>query len=225
MFFYLALPLTLVIFFICKYLYSLKPWIIFNPFLLSLITLIFLHLVFNLDYQQYNLGTMPLTAMLEPAVVALAIPLFQQIHLIKKKLNHILVSCLFSVCISFFVAFYVLPILGADLVTSGSLAGQSITTAIAVEVSRSLGGIISLTSAMVVFVGLLGAAAGRPFLRSVGVRDKQAVGIAIGCTSHVLGTAKLLEDSKEEGAFASLALIVCAIFSALLMPFFYLLLF
>jgi predicted murein hydrolase (TIGR00659 family) len=225
MFFYLALPLTLLVFFMCKYLYSRKPWVIFNPFLLSLILIIVLHLVFNLDYQQYESGTMALTAMLEPAVVALAIPLFQQTHLIKKKFNLILISCLLSVCISFIVAFYVLPILGADLVTSRSLAGQSITTAIAVEVSRSLGGIISLTSAMVVFVGLLGASAGRPFLRSVGVKDKQAVGIAIGCASHVLGTAKLLENSEEEGAFSSLALIVCAIFAALLMPIFYVLLF
>ncbi|PKG37429.1 LrgB family protein [Psychromonas sp. Urea-02u-13] len=225
MFFYFALPLTLVIFFLSKALFKRKPWSLFHPFLLSMTTLILLHLVFNLDFQQYKSGTKILTLLLEPAVVALAIPLFLQIHLIKQKLNIILISCLLSVCIAFSVAFYILPMLGAQPIISASLASQSITTAIAVEVSRSLGGILSLTAVMVVFVGLLGSTVGRPFLHRIGVKDKQAVGLAIGCASHVLGTAKLLEDCQEEGAFSSLALIVCAIFSALLMPVFYMLLF
>jgi predicted murein hydrolase (TIGR00659 family) len=222
---YLGLPLTLMIFFTSKFIYSRKPIIIFNPFLLSLTTIIALHLIFNLDYQQYESGTIVLNYMLEPAVVTLAIPLYQQIHLISQKLKIILTCCLLSVCIAFIVPFYILPLLAADTVTSGSLAGQSITTAIAVEVSKSLGGIPALTAAMVLFVGLLGATVGRSFLHAVGVKDKQAIGISIGCASHVLGTAKLLEDSPEEGAFSSLALIVCAIFSALLMPIFYVLLF
>tara|TARA_R110001583_G_scaffold19176_1_gene75390 strand:- start:27509 stop:28153 length:645 start_codon:yes stop_codon:yes gene_type:complete len=214
-----------MVFFSCKYIYSRKRLIIFNPFLLSLTTLIALHLIFNLDYKQFESGTMVLNYMLEPAVVTLAIPLYQQIHLISQKFKIILTCCLVSVCIAFFVPFYILPFLDADPVTSSSLAGQAITTAIAVEVSKSLGGIPALTAAMVLFVGLLGATVGRSFLHLVGVKDKQAIGISIGCASHVLGTAKLLEDSAEEGAFSSLALIVCAIFSALLMPVFYVLLF
>lgn len=225
MFVYFALPLTLMIFFLSKYAYSRKPILLFNPFLLSVTMLITLHLFFNLDYKQYESGTILLNYMLEPAVVTLAIPLFQQIHLISQKFKIILSCCLLSVCIAFIVPFFILPLLNADAVTSASLAGQSITTAIAVEVSKSLGGIPALTTAMVLFVGLLGATVGRAFLNKVGVKDKQAIGIAIGSASHVLGTAKLLEEDAEEGAFSSLALIVCAIFSALLMPVFYVLLF
>lgn len=225
MFFYFALPLTLVIFFLSKVIYRYKPWSLLHPFLLSITVLILLHLLFNLDYKQYESGTKVLTLLLEPAVVALAIPLFLQLHLIKQKLGLILISCLLTVCIAFSVAFYILPLLGAAPVISASVAGQSITTAIAVELSRSLGGILSLTAVMVTFAGLLGATVGRVFLHRVGVKDKQAVGIAIGCASHVLGTAKLLEKCQEEGAFSSLALIICAIFSALLMPVFYVLLF
>ena len=222
---YLALPLTLIVFFLSKALYLRKPWPFLHPFVVSVLTLIMLHLMLNLDYAQYKSGTQILTMLLEPAVVVLAIPLFQQLHLIKRKLGIIFISCLLSVCIAFSVAFFVLPLLGADSVTSASLAGQSITTAIAVEVSRTLGGILSLTAVMVTFAGMLGATVGRIFLHRVGVKDKQAIGIAIGCASHALGTAKLLEDSPESGAFSSLALIVCAIFSALLMPIFYMLLF
>lgn len=209
----------------CKSLYAFKPWPILQPFLVSVVILILLHLLLDLDFKQYESGTSVLTLLLEPAVVALAIPLFLQLHLIKKKLAIILVSCFVSVCISFSVAFFILPILGADLITSISLSAQSVTTAIAIEVSKSLGGIVSLTAAMVLFVGLLGATVGRMFLHSVGVKDKRAVGIAVGCASHALGTAKLMETCQEEGAFSSLALIICAIFSALLLPLFYALLF
>ena len=225
MLFYLALPLTLVVFFLCKRLYTFKPWPILQPFLISVIVLIGLHLLLELDFTQYQAGTDVLTRLLEPAVVALAIPLFLQLHLIKQKLGIILISCLLSVCIAFSVAFFILPLLGADSVTSASLSAQSITTAIAIEVSKSLGGIVSLTAAMVIFAGLLGATVGRSFLHKVGVKDKHAVGIAVGCASHALGTAKLMENDQEEGAFSSLALIVCAILSALLMPIFYSLLF
>jgi len=225
MFFYLALPLTLMIFFLCKALYSLKPWPILQPFLVSVTLLISLHLLFNLDFNQYQSGTRVLTLLLEPAVVALAIPLFLQSELIIKKAKIIFLCCLCSVCIAFAAAFLILPLLGADQITSASLAAQSVTTAIAVEVSKTLGGIVSLTAAMVLFAGLLGSIVGRAFLHRVGVKDKQAVGIAVGCTSHALGTAKLMETDQEEGAFSSLALIICAILSALLMPIFYSLLF
>jgi len=225
MFFYIALPLTLLIFFLSKRLYRLKPWPILQPFLVSVTCLIALHLLLDLDFNEYQAGTSVLTSLLEPAVVALAIPLYLQLHLITKKLGIILISCLLSVCIAFSVAFFILPLLGADSVTVASLAAQSITTAIAIELSKTLGGIAALTAVMVLFAGLLGATIGKAFLHRVGVKDKHAVGIAIGCTSHALGTAKLLEHDQVEGAFSSLALIICAILSALLMPIFYILLF
>lgn len=223
MLFYLALPLTLIIFFLSKRLHAYKPWPLLHPFLVSVTILILLHLLLNLDFSQYESGTLVLTKLLEPAVVALAVPLFMALHIIKQKIGIIMLSCLFSVCIAFSMAFFLLPLLGADLATSASLSVQSITTAIAVEVSATIGGIVPLTAAMVVFAGLLGATAGRAFLHKVGVTDKHAVGVAIGCASHVLGTAKLLEakEQQEEAALSSLALIVSAIFSALLIPLFY----
>ncbi len=123
-----------------------------------------------------------------------------------------------AVFIGFIFAFYLLPLLGSGAELSGTLAPQSITTPIAVQVSQSLHGIVSLTAAIVVFVGLLGATFGFSLLKLVGVKNKQAVGLAIGCASHVLGTAKALENDQEIGAFSSLALIVCAILTAILMP-------
>ncbi|WP_028862197.1 LrgB family protein [Psychromonas aquimarina] len=225
MFLYIALPLTLLIFFAGKRLYAYKPWPFFNPVLLSILSLIVMHILLGLDYAEYEKGTFLLTSLLEPAVVVLALPLYLQLHLIKAKLNIILSACLLSVLTAFACAFYIMPLLGADLITAASFAPQSVTTPIAMEISKSLQGIISLTAAMVIFAGIIGASIGLGFLQFSGVKDKQAQGIAVGCASHALGTAKVLEVDKVAGAFSSIALIICAVLSALLMPLLYALLF
>ncbi|MCW8994354.1 MAG: LrgB family protein [Psychromonas sp.] len=225
MFLYLALPLTLAVYFASKYLYSVKPWPILNPVLVSILSLILIVYLLDLDYSQYKQGTYPLTGLLEPAVVALALPLYRQIHLLKEKLKNILFACLLSVVTAFGCAFYIMPLFGADLLTSASFAPQSVTTPIAMEISKSLQGIVSLTAAMVIFAGIIGSSIGLGFLTLIGVKNTHARGIAIGCASHALGTAKVLEVDSIAGAFSSVALILCAILSALLMPLFYLLLF
>lgn len=218
MWLYFSLPATIFVFFASKYIYTLKPIAILHPFLLTVVFFILIHVLGNLSYVQYIKGNSILTQLLEPAVVALAVPLFIARHLIKEKFKIILLSCLMAVFIGFIFAFYLLPLLGSGAELSGTLAPQSITTPIAVQVSQSLHGIVSLTAAIVVFVGLLGATFGFSLLKLVGVKNKQAVGLAIGCASHVLGTAKALENDQEIGAFSSLALIVCAILTAILMP-------
>ena len=222
---YLSLPCTLLIFFASKRLYEIKPWAIFHPFLLSVLSLLLIHYFFKLDYSEYARGTSLLTALLEPAVVVLALPLYLQLHLIKAKLNVILSACFFSVLIAFSCALFVMPLLGADLLTAASLAGQHVTTPIAMEISRSLNGIVSLTATMVVCVGMLGASIGMAFLKLCAVKDNQAQGVAIGCAAHALGMAKIMETDKIAGAFASIALIICAILSAILMPLLYALFF
>ena len=221
MFLYLALPLTILVFFGCRALYAIKPWPILNPVLVTIVALILIVYLPGLDYEQYKMGTYPLTALLEPAVVVLALPLYRQLHLLKAKLNSILLACLLSVVTAFTCAFYIMPLLGADMLTSASFAPQSVTTPIAMEISKSLQGIVSLTAAMVIFAGIIGSSVGLAFLTLVGVKNRQARGIAIGCASHALGTAKLLEEDSVAGAFSSVALILCAILSAILMPLFY----
>jgi len=225
MFVYLALPCTLLIFFASKRLYEIKPWAIFHPFLLSVSSLLLLHYFLKLDYSEYARGTSLLTALLEPAVVILALPLYLQLHLIKEKFNIILSACLLSVLIAFGCALFLMPLLGASLVTAASLAGQHVTTPIAMEISQSLDGIVSLTAAMVVCVGILGASVGLAFFKLCGIKDSQAQGVAMGCAAHALGTAKIMETDKVAGAFASISLIICAILSAILMPLLYALLF
>lgn len=221
MFVYIAAPLTLMLFYLAKKLYSLKPSGLLNPVLLTIFGLILTLLIFDIPFVDYQQGTSIITAFLEPAIVALAVPLYLQLKVIRSRLKFILISCLLAVFVAFFCAFYIMPLLGADLITAASFAGQSVTTPIAMEISSKLNGIVSLTAAMVIFAGIIGASIGLPFLTLCKVKDQQAIGVAIGCASHALGTAKILEDNEEAGAFSSIALIVCAILSALIMPILY----
>jgi len=221
MFVYLAAPVTLLLFFLAKRLYRAKPLALFNPVLLAIFSIIGLLLIFDIPFADYQQGTGIITALLEPAIVALAVPLYLQLKVIRSRLKLILASCLLSVFVAFACAFYVMPLFGADLTTSASFAGQSVTTPIAMEISAHLNGIVSLTAAMVIFAGIIGASIGIPFLTLCKVTNHQAVGVAIGCASHALGTAKILEENEASGAFSSIALIVCAILSALIMPILY----
>ncbi|WP_166372773.1 LrgB family protein [Psychromonas sp. SA13A] len=221
MFIYVAAPLTLLFFFAFKKLYQVKPTALLNPVLVTIFSLIATLLIFDIPFSEYKQGTSIITALLEPAIVALAVPLYLQLKLIKARLKFILISCLLAVFVAFFCAFYIMPLLGADLVTAASFAGQSVTTPIAMEISEHLNGIVSLTAAMVIFAGIIGASIGLPFLKLCKIKHPQAVGVAIGCASHAIGTSKALEEGEEVGAFSSIALIVCAILSALIMPVLY----
>ncbi|MDA7747220.1 LrgB family protein [Psychromonas sp.] len=218
MFIYIATPLTLLLFFAAKKLYAFKPFPLLNPVLITIFSLIAALLLLDIPFAEYKEGTSLITALLEPAIVALAIPLYLQLKIIKSQLKFILIACLLAVFIAFFCAFYIMPMLGADLVTAASFAGQSVTTPIAMEISGNLKGIVSLTAAMVIFAGIIGASIGLPFLKLCKVENKQAIGVAIGCASHALGTAKVLEESEESGAFSSISLILCAVLSAVIMP-------
>ena len=221
MFIYIAAPLTLLFFFLAKKIYSMKPAALLNPVLVTIFSLIAVLIVFNIPFADYKQGTSIITALLEPAIVALAVPLYLQLKVIRSRLKFILLSCLLSVFVAFTCAFYVMPLLGADLITAASFAGQSVTTPIAMEISANLHGIVSLTAAMVIFAGIIGASIGLPFLKLCKVHNHQAIGVAIGCASHALGTAKILEENEESGAFSSIALILCAVLSALIMPVLY----
>ena len=205
-------------FFAAKKLHSIKPAALLNPVLVTIFSLIAILFVLEVPFSDYQQGSSIITVLLEPAIVALAVPLYLQLKVIKAQLKLILLSCLLAVCIAFSCAFFIMPLLGADPITAASFAGQSVTTPIAMEISKNLNGIVSLTAAMVIFAGIIGASIGLPFLKLCRVKNKQAIGVAIGCASHALGTAKVLEDNEESGAFSSIALILCAVLSALIMP-------
>jgi putative effector of murein hydrolase len=148
----------------------------------------------------------------------LALPLYQQVIHIKHKIKPILICCSLSVVISILTSMVICRSLGIEEQITRSIATRSITTPLAMSVSESLGGIPSIAAAVVVIVGIFGAIIGFPLLKLFGVTDPQAQGLAIGACSHAVGTSAANERGVTEGAFSSLALVVCGILTALIAP-------
>ncbi|WP_349921987.1 LrgB family protein [Aeromonas veronii] len=218
MMFWFAIPLTLALYFATRALYRRLPWPIINPVLIPTLVIIAILLLFNLPLAEYQHGTFPITALLEPAVVALALPLYQQARQIQARLKPILVCTLASVLISVCTTLGIGHVMGADPALLASLATKSITTPLAMSVSQSLGGIPAIAAAVVVVVGILGALIGYPLLKLMRVTDPEAQGLAMGACAHAIGTATSAEKGVTQGAFSSLAMVVCGVLTAAVAP-------
>ena len=185
-----------------------------NPLLVSILFFIGLFSFTPLNYQDYATANQPFIWLLEPAVVALAIPLFCQISQIKKQFKAIMISCSVGVVIAISTCSSVALLLTDDKVLLLSLLPKSVTSPIAMAVANETGGLPSLSAAVVIAVGLLGALGGFSLLKLCKITNPQAQGLAMGCSAHAIGTAKAMEVGNEQGAFSSLALVISGILTA-----------
>ncbi len=217
---YLYLIATVLIFLAARKLLSPIKSPLANPLLVSILFFIGLFSFTPLIYQDYATANIPFIWLLEPAVVALAIPLFCQIQQIKQQFKAIMVSCSFGVVIAISTCISIALLLTDDKVLLLSLLPKSVTSPIAMAVAHETGGLASLAAAVVIAVGLLGALGGFSLLKFCKITNPQAQGLAMGCSAHAIGTAKAMEVGNEQGAFSSLALVISGILTAVLAPFF-----
>ncbi|MFZ0255195.1 MAG: LrgB family protein [Gammaproteobacteria bacterium] len=192
---------------------------IFNPVLLSILMLVTLLSVTGTDYRTYFEGAQFVHFMLGPATVALAIPLYRHLRLIRQLLLPILASIILGATVSVSSAVFLAQWLGASQQTLISLAPKSVTAPVAMGITEKVGGLPSLTAALVVLTGVLGAVIGAGVLAVVRVRDDRARGLALGLNSHGIGTARAFQISDLAGAFSALAMGLMALTSAFALPF------
>jgi len=217
---YFYLIATVFIFLIARKLLEPIKSPLANPLLVSILFFIGLFSFTPLIYQDYATANLPFIWLLEPAVVALAIPLFSQIQQIKKQFKAIMISCSIGVVIAISTCLSVALLLTDNKVLLLSLMPKSVTSPIAMAVANETGGLASLAAAVVIAVGLLGALGGFTLLKLCKITNPQAQGLAMGCSAHAIGTAKAMEVGKEQGAFSSLALVISGILTAILAPLF-----
>ena len=181
---------------------------IFNPLLISIIISIATLLLLDIDYNSYNNGAKYLTYLLTPATVCLAIPLYEQMKQLKNNFTAIMIGIASGVITSA-VTILILSLLfklnHAQYVT---LLPKSITTAIGIGLSEELGGYVAITVSAIMITGLFGNIAGELLCRILGIKHPVAKGVAIGTSTHVMGTAKAMEIGEIEGAMSSLAIAV-----------------
>lgn len=215
---YLLLALTFGAFALFKELQRRTGWVLLNPILLTIASLILFLKLTGISYETYQEGGQLIEFWLKPAVVALGVPLYLQLEMIKKQLLPILLSQLVGCLVGIVSVVLVAKLLGATPDVICSLAPKSVTTPIAMEVSNTIGGIPSLTAAVVVLVGLFGAVFGFKILTLGRVKSPIAQGLSMGTASHAIGTSAAMEISRKYGAYASLGLTLNGILTALLTP-------
>jgi putative effector of murein hydrolase len=165
-------------------------------------------LVTGIDYAHYNEGAKYLGYLLTPATVALAIPLYEQVSILKKNLTAILIGIASGVITSLITIFAMSLLFRLGHTEYVTLLPKSITTAIGIGLSEELGGYVAITVAAIMITGLFGNITGAVLCRILGIKHPIAKGIAIGTASHVMGTAKAMEIGKTEGAMSSLSVAV-----------------
>lgn len=168
------------------------------------------------SYAGYNRGANLLTWCLGLATVALAVPMYRNGKALKGSLPRLALIVFIGSVVGMTTAGLTAWLLGAPLPVVMSTVPKSVTTPIAVEVSRQLGGIPQITVALVIVTGVLGASFGIPLLRLARVRDYRAIGVAIGTSSHGIGTASLLRHSDPEASVSSWAMAAAGVFTSLL---------
>ena len=191
---------------------------VFNPVLLAIAVLIGLLAVLKIDHATYQSGGRFLQMFLEPSVVALGVPLYQRRKTIIKHAKPILTAIVMGSLVGIVSAVAVSIMMDASPEVVRSLAPRSVTTPIAIGIAERTGGIASLSAAVVVASGVLGAVIGPFLLRLVGVREGTAFGLAMGAAAHGIGTAQVVQEGRLEGASAGLAIGLMGIATAILTP-------
>ena len=203
---------TIIVFELSKRFKNIKYLNKIPPMMLSGIILIAILLFFQIDYKSYNESACFLTLLLGPATIALALPLSDNAKLLTKNKRAVYFGFIIAVATAIITTIILGKVFHADWKLVTSLMPKTVTTPIAIEISKAIGGIPELTACMVVLTGIYGAMFGHKILKVFKVKSDIATGLAIGATSHVLGTSTCIErNRKKQVVMATLALIIIGV--------------
>lgn len=191
-----------------------------NPLLVSIVFVIGFLVLFRIDYDTYNNGAKYLSYLLTPATVCLAIPLYQQMELLKKNMLAVILGILSSVLASLCSTLIFAFLFGMTHKEYVTMLPKSITTAIGMAVSEELGGIVTITIATIILTGIIGNIIAETVCRIFKIEEPIAKGVAIGSASHAIGTVKAMEMGEIEGAMSSLAIAVAGLITVVGASFF-----
>ncbi|MED9967800.1 MAG: LrgB family protein [Blautia sp.] len=188
---------------------------IFNPLLIAILCVMGVLVVMDVDYNTYNEGGKYISYLLTPATVCLAVPLYQQLALLRKNIKAVAAGIVSGVLASGVSVFLLAKLFGLSHEEYVTLLPKSITTAIGMGVSEELGGIVTITVAVIIITGVLGNMIAEAVLKMAHIEEPVARGLAIGTSAHAVGTAKAMELGQVEGAMSSLAIAVAGLLTVI----------
>ena len=186
-----------------------------NPLLISIILVILFLSLTGVSYQTYAAGAESISFLLTPATICLAVPLYQQLNLLKKNWKAVVAGIVSGVVSSLVCILLLALIFKFDHQTYVTFLPKSITTAIGMGVADELGGYVSLAVVVIVITGVIGNVIADTVLKLFKIEEPIAKGIAIGSSSHAVGTAKAMEIGQIEGAMSSLSIVVCGLLTVI----------
>lgn len=184
---------------------------IFNPLLIAILCVMAVLMILDVDYSTYNEGGQYISYLLTPATVSLAVPLYRQISLLRKNLKAVIAGILSGVLASMVSVLILAKLFGLSHEEYVTLLPKSITTAIGMGVSEELGGIVTITVAVIIITGVLGNMIAEVICKAAKIEEPIAKGLALGTSAHAIGTAKAMEMGEVEGAMSSLAIAVAGL--------------
>ncbi|TLP39226.1 LrgB family protein [Arcobacter arenosus] len=170
------------------------------------------------SYEEYFKGVEIIHFFLGPATVALALPLYNNLKHIKSLFIPIVLTLFIAGSFSIIIALGLLYLLDANMATILSMATKSITAPIAIITSEQIGAIPSLAVGFVIITGIIGALLGNLIFKAIKIKHDTSKGFALGLISHGIGTARAVEMGEKAAAFSALAMGLCGVFTAILLP-------
>lgn len=208
---FLGVLLSLGAYAIGMFLKRKTGWAIFNPLLVAIVLIIVFLLITGVPYSAYNSGSNIISYLLTPATICLAVPLYQQVELLKRNYKAVVAGILAGVLSSMVSILAFALLFHFDHASYVTFLPKSITTAIGMGVSQELGGFVPVTVVAIVLTGIFGSAIADKVLSLLHIEEPIAKGIAIGSSAHAMGTARAMEMGQIEGAMSGLSIIVSGI--------------
>lgn len=218
---YIGIIISLVVFEIGVFLFKKsKNFFLFTPLFVAMVLGVIVLKVTGISYDQYNEGGKYISFFLEPATVAFAIPLYKKRDVLKKYWFEIVLALTIGSIGSLFSVIVVGKLIHIYPAIIASILPQAATTAIAVPISESIGGVASITAFTVIFNGVLTYALGKMALRYFRIKDEIAQGLSLGAAGHALGVAVSMELGETETAMASIAVVIVGLVTVVVVPIF-----
>ena len=184
---------------------------IMNPLLIAIVLVMLLLRGLDIDYAAYNQSARLVSSLLTPATVCLAVPLYEQLQLLKRHKAAILTGVISGVLTSLVCVLVLAMLFRLDHAAYVTLLPKSITTAIGMGVSEQLGGHVSITVAVIIITGVIGNMIAESVCKAFHITEPIARGVAIGTASHAIGTTRAMEMGEVEGAMSSLSIVVAGV--------------
>ncbi len=212
----ILIAITMLTFWGATWLHKKTNFPLLNPMLVTIGVLIAFLKLTGLEYSDYHESGMMIEFWLQPAIVALGLPLYNELKHIKRQFFSLFITEFAGCVVGIVSVVLIAKWLGASPEVICSLAPKSVSTPIAIEITRQLGGIPALTSAIVVMVGMIGAMTGLKTMEFFRINHPVSMSLCMGTAAHVMGTNRIVEYGDRYGAYATLGLILNGLFTAFL---------